>query len=204
MKQKIVMVFTVCMLIFLVAGCSKVDKEESKNDVLIEEEEIIDIQPKKKELIASASTEYNSSKERQKNIEIAANELNGTKIKPLEVFSFNLILGERTKEKGYMPAPSFLKKDGAVKVVKTLGGGICQVSSTLYMTIKDTGVEVIERHPHSKRVSYCNEEEEAMVNYGTSDLQFKNTLNTDLEIEFVIEEKESGKKKLICNLYHYV
>lgn len=195
MKKIICIICFVILCVFLIF----MGVDWNGNNVI--HEELVSVE-KQFDLIATASTKYNSSKKRQKNIQIATAEINGRIIQPLEIFSFNQILGERTEEKGYLPAPSFLKKDGKVVTIETVGGGICQVSSTLYMAVKEAGLEIIERHPHSKRVSYCKKEEEAMVSYGTSDFVFKNKFNYPVKIEFVITEvNDSNTKILICNVY---
>ncbi len=121
---------------------------------------------------AEFSTNYaSSSMDRKNNIKLAVNSLNGTKILPNETFSFNLTLGKRTLDKGYKEAN--IIKDGSF--VKGVGGGICQVSSTLYNALLLSNLEVDEVHKHSLPVSYVEPCLDAMVSWGTSDLKFTNT-----------------------------
>jgi len=118
------------------------------------------------------STNYSqSSFERKNNIKIATSSLNGYKIEPNEIFSFNDAIGKRLESKGYLKAN--IIKDG--EFVKGTGGGVCQVSTTLYNALLLAGINVTETHKHSLPVSYVKPGFDAMVSWGTSDLKFKNT-----------------------------
>lgn len=153
------------------------------------------------ELLATSATKFsNFNKNRCTNILLAADSINGIVLNTSEIFSFNEVVGERTEEKGYKSAPTFLKNNGKVEVVDDIGGGICQVSSTLYMAAKEAWLQIIERNPHSKRVSYCKKDEEAMVSYDSSDLKFSNKFNYNVKIEFVIIECKNYSI-LKCNIY---
>lgn len=123
---------------------------------------------------ADFSTNYASSTcDRKNNIKIAVESLNGVKILPNQTFSFNSVLGKRTFEKGYKEAN--IIKDGVF--VKGVGGGICQVSSTLYNALLLSNLDVDEVHKHTLPVSYVEPCLDAMVSWGTSDLKFTNTTN---------------------------
>ncbi len=131
-------------------------------------------------LQASFTTSYASSNaDRKNNIKLASSELNGIMIEPDEEFSFNNIIGKRTAERGYKEAN--IIKDGSF--VKGLGGGICQVSTTLYNALILANIDVTEAHPHSLPVSYVEPAMDAMVSWGNADLKFKN--NTNLPIFIV-------------------
>ena len=112
------------------------------------------------------------------NIEKAANALNNTIIKPGEVFSYNDKIGPAGKSSGFRLARIFIQGRDA----KGYGGGICQVSSTLFQAVEKAGLEIIERHPHSKDVSYVGEGKDAATSYGGKDLKFKNNTNSDIMI----------------------
>jgi len=121
----------------------------------------------------SFSTKYEASlKNRTINLQVSARTLDGTVIEPGEVFSFNEIIGKATWAKGYRPAKIFIKG----KEEQGLGGGICQLSSTLYNAADYAGMEIVERHPHSKRVYYVEEGRDAATAYKGVDLKFKNPL----------------------------
>lgn len=104
---------------------------------------------------------YSSDKARQNNIKIACNTLNGTIVKAGETFSFCNTIGKTTSAKGYQEADIF-DNDGNKK--KGIGGGICQVSSTLYNSIlKLDSLTVTERHSHSNKVPYVKSGKDAAV-----------------------------------------
>ncbi len=98
-----------------------------------------------------------------------------------ETFSFCNTIGKSTKAKGYQEADIFTS-DGQVK--KGLGGGNCQVSTTLYNAVlKVNGLKVTERHAHSNDVPYIKKGKDAAVAYGGYDLKFVNNLNEDVKIK---------------------
>lgn len=132
--------------------------------------------------IGRASTTYSESSSyanRNQNMLLATQAIHGVVIQPGEIFSYNNTLGPRTAERGYKVATIF---QGGKKV-PGLGGGICQISSTLYMATKRAGLEIVERYPHSLPVSYCSRDDEATVSWGTLDYRFKNSLSTPIRID---------------------
>lgn len=131
--------------------------------------------------LASFSTKLGGKNTpRSRNIGITTSTLNETIVKSGEIFSFCELIGKPTAEQGYEEADSF-NKDG--ETVKTLGGGNCQVSSTLYNAILQIPeLEVKERHAHSKEVHYVAKDKDAAVSYGSVDFKFKNNLQNDIKI----------------------
>ena len=119
-----------------------------------------------------------SSPDRKHNIKNALISLNKTEILPNEIFSFNKVVGKRTSENGYRNAKIIVNNE----YVEGIGGGVCQVSSTLYNSALLAGLEIIEANKHSKQVAYVKQGFDAMVNYGSSDLKFKNNTNQKLTI----------------------
>ena len=111
-----------------------------------------------------------SSADRKHNIKNALNTLNMREIQAGEVFSFNKTIGRRTEENGYRSAKIIVNNE----VVDGLGGGVCQVSSTLYNTALLSGLEIVEANKHSRQVAYVKYGFDAMVNFGSSDLKFEN------------------------------
>lgn len=130
--------------------------------------------------ISSYVTDYTSmSAERDKNIELAASLLNGKILMPGETFSFNDTIGERTTERGFLAAPVLVGdsyQDG-------IGGGICEVSSTLYIASILSGITEFDRTHHSIPMIYVPYGLDATVDYGSIDFKFKNTLGFPLYIE---------------------
>ena len=97
---------------------------------------------------------------------------------PGETFSYNGILGNTNKAKGYKVGTAYV----GGKVVESYGGGICQVSSTLYNAILYANLEVVERYNHSYVVNYVPAGRDATVAYGGKDFKFKNTRNYPIKI----------------------
>ena len=130
-------------------------------------------------LISTYSTDASSSSSaRIHNIRLALESINGYRLDPGETFSFNGVVGKRTKEAGYRPAPAY---SSGVTVME-YGGGICQVSSTLYAAVQDAGLEVVERHGHSRSVSYMPRGKDATVDWGNKDLKFTNSTGSPIYI----------------------
>jgi len=136
-------------------------------------------------LIGQYSTYFDSSQvNRTENVRLAAKALDGKQLAPGERFSFNESVGERTAEAGYKEA-MVIEGDA---YTPGLGGGICQVSSTLYNAVILAHLEVLERHPHSLPVAYVPLGQDATVSYGILDFRFRNNTDAYLLIHSSIEE----------------
>ena len=135
---------------------------------------------KKETEIANFSTKiYNKDEERQNNIGITCRTLSSKELQPGETFSFCDTVGKSTTAKGYQEADIYV--DG--KKEQGLGGGNCQVSTTLYNAVlKVPELEVVERHKHSGHVPYIEEGKDAAVSYGAYDFKFKNNSNNVIKI----------------------
>ncbi len=122
---------------------------------------------------------YASQANRNENMRLATVAIHNTILYPDEIFSYNQTVGPRTTERGFKIATVF---EGGEKV-PGLGGGICQISSTLYMATKKTSLSIVERYKHSIPVTYCSRDDEATVSWGVLDYRFKNTLDIPVRIE---------------------
>lgn len=130
--------------------------------------------------LGTYTTRYDASnKNRSNNIMLATEKINGTIIMPGETFSYNQIVGKRTIEAGYKEAGAY----AGGKVVQEVGGGICQVSSTLYNAILYANLEVTERNNHYFETTYVDPGRDATVSWGTVDLRFKNNREYPVKIE---------------------
>lgn len=124
------------------------------------------------EKLATFSTRYDvSDKDRTTNLELASGKINGTVVLSGDVFSYNKTVGARTAGAGYKNAKIY--ESG--KVVDGLGGGICQISSTLYNAVLLANLEIVERRNHQFTTSYVEPGKDATVVYGSTDFKFKNT-----------------------------
>lgn len=122
--------------------------------------------------------------ERTKNIMLAAEAINNTVVFPGETFSFNQTVGKRTKEKGYLPAPIIVKGE----LSEGIGGGICQVSSTLFNAVDQAGVHILERYSHSRSVPYVRPGRDATVSWYGPDFSFRNEFNQPILIRAKVIE----------------
>lgn len=123
-------------------------------------------------VIAAFSTRYQDNCDRAHNVALAARDLDGAVIWPGEVISFNERVGPRLPERGYRKAPIYV----GTRLEDDYGGGVCQVSSTLYGALLRAGFEVVERHNHGMPVDYLPMGEDATVAYGLLDLKMRNVL----------------------------
>jgi vancomycin resistance protein YoaR len=124
-------------------------------------------------VIATFSTTYprkGKNASRAFNVEHGAARLDGTIILPGRIMSFNAIVGERSLEAGFREAPEIFEGE----MVEGVGGGTCQVSSTLHAAAYHAGLEIIERYPHSRPSSYIRMGLDATVSYPTVDLRIRN------------------------------
>ncbi len=133
-----------------------------------------------KGVMGSFSTSYaTSAPGRSNNIEIATGVINGTVVMPGETFSFNDVVGPRTVERGYQEAGTYVGN----KVEPGIGGGICQVSTTIYRAAMKANLRSIERTNHSMTVGYAKPSLDATVSYGYLDYKFKNTYDFPIYIQ---------------------
>jgi len=134
-----------------------------------------------------------NQKARTNNLKLAAASIDGTIIMPDQVFSLNEALGPRSEKDGYQKAPVFANN----RVVQDVGGGICQVATTLYNAVLQAGLEIIERRPHSRPISYAPLGLDATISSTAgTDMKFRN--NTDFPVMISISVKDD---KLIARIF---
>lgn len=131
------------------------------------------------DLISEYETKFNEQNiNRSANIKLAVNKINGTIILPGEIFSYNSVVGNRTEEAGFKLAPMY--KEG--KIVDGFGGGVCQLSSTVYNACLYANLEIIERKKHQFMPAYIEVGRDATVADGYIDFRFKNTRKNPIKI----------------------
>ena len=173
-----------------------IDKKEFDAVLTAETKEVAadsSVQDKYKTM-STYTTTTTSNSNRNENIRLAVAALNGTIVKPGQEFSFNNTTGARTEEKGYKPATAYLNGE----VVQEPGGGVCQVSSTLYNAVVFAGLKSTERHAHSYEPSYVTPGEDAAVSYGGPDFKFVNNSEYPLAIKASFSASD---RKLTIALY---
>lgn len=121
---------------------------------------------------------------RIENITLAAAYLDGAEIGPGGVFSFNETVGPREERRGFVPAPEIYNGE----YVTGIGGGVCQVSSTLYNAALLAGMQIIERMHHSRPLSYVPLGRDATVSYGELDFSFQNLLPFAVQLRAAVRD----------------
>ncbi|MDR6553261.1 VanW family protein [Paenibacillus qinlingensis] len=124
-------------------------------------------------------TYFNSrNTHRVTNLKLASQAINNYVVQPNETFSFNRVVGVRTPNRGYMPAKVIVRGEFS----EGIGGGICQISSTLFNAVDRAGLTIIERYSHSRSVPYVPHGRDATVNWGGPDFSFRNDYNQPILI----------------------
>lgn len=131
------------------------------------------------EIATYTTTIYDRDDNRVHNISLANSKLNEHIIKAGEEFSFNNTIGPMGGDMGYKQALGF---DSNGNKIKVYGGGLCQISSTLYNAALIANLQITERHPHSARVYYVPKDKDATIYYGSLDLKFINNTDSDIKI----------------------
>lgn len=144
-------------------------------------------------LLSSYSTSFaSSSSNRATNVSLATNKINGKVLMPGEVFSFNNTVGKRTPQAGFKVAGVYMNG----QVATDYGGGICQVSSTLYNAVLRANLEIVDRSNHMFEVGYVPIGTDATVSWGAPDFKFKNSRSYPIKIV-----TSSSNRKCIVKFY---
>lgn len=130
--------------------------------------------------------------DRTVNVKLACSAINGTVIYPGQTFSFNQVVGKRTYDRGYKNAPVI--SNG--RVIEGIGGGICQVASTMFNAALYADAQIVERHQHALRNTYVPYGRDAAIYWGSQDLRWKNTTSYAIKVYMRVEGN-----KCICEFY---
>ena len=135
------------------------------------------------DLLGEFTTHYNGGDtNRTTNLKLASNKINNTVIMPGETFSYNKVVGKRTVAAGYKEAATY----AGGKVVDDIGGGICQITSTLYNAVIFANLDIVSRSNHQFVPSYVKAGRDATVVYGAIDFKFKNTRKYPIQIKSTV------------------
>lgn len=149
-------------------------------------------------LLATYSTSFAkgtlSKSNRVHNIEVAAERINGVVVQPDTVFSMNRTIGDRTKKNGYLLAGAITNG----KNVTEYGGGVCQVSTTLFNSVLMADLEIVERYHHSWPMAYAPLGRDATIATGQKDFRFRNTTDVPITIFATVDRKA---KTISVSLY---
>lgn len=132
-----------------------------------------------RDVLGACETPHSNNDNRTNNLRLACKALDGLVLNPGQTFSFNNAVGERTAAKGYKPAPAYVGNE----LVDSVGGGVCQISSTLYYCTLLSDLEIVARSNHGFPVSYIDMGMDATVSWGGPDFKFRNNTNYPIKIE---------------------
>jgi vancomycin resistance protein YoaR len=136
--------------------------------------------------LGSYATRTTANPRRNKNIRLAANSIDGTLLSPGETFSLRDTIGKPTQAKGYRTAPVFIHAE----VAPGIGGGVSQVTGTLFNAAALAGLMIVEVHPHSRPVSYLPVGRDATFSYGTKDLKLVNNTDAPVYIAYSFQNRQ--------------
>ncbi len=172
----------VILILVFISSCSpyKETKKERDSENIFERQFVKAPVIQETEItLGEASTKIiDMGKNRVTNISLACQKTSGKKLSPNEEFSFNNITGRKNKSNGYKYAPVIINGEKSYGI----GGGVCQVSTTIYMAALNAGLEIVEHHNHSESVAYAPEGTDATVVYGVKDFKFRNNTDDDIYI----------------------
>lgn len=132
-----------------------------------------------RDVLGECQTPHSREPRRTANLQLACKMLNGVVLNPGETLSYNDTVGERTTERGFQPAPAY----SGTTLVDSVGGGVCQVSSTLYYCALLSDLEIVDRVNHGFPSTYIDYGMDATVNWGGPDFKFRNNSNYPIQIE---------------------
>ncbi|MBQ7001325.1 MAG: VanW family protein [Oscillospiraceae bacterium] len=136
------------------------------------------------DVLGEYQTKHTDNQNRNTNLTLLCAALDGHVVQPGEEFSFNGVVGERTAERGYMPAPAY----SGTRLVDQVGGGVCQGSTTLYNCVLLADLEVVFRACHGAKVGYVPLGLDASVNWLTTDFKFKNNWNFPIKLQAEVSD----------------
>lgn len=122
------------------------------------------------------------------NASIAAEAINGTKIEPGEIFSFNSVVGPRTEARGYVEGTSIMRTENGIEFVPDIGGGVCRTATALHKAVRLAGLKIIEHHHHSLPVEYALDGQDAAVAWPNLGYKFQNNRNKEIVIKAIAGE----------------
>ena len=136
------------------------------------------------DVLGECETKHNTNENRNNNLRLLCQALDGHIVQPGETFSYNAVVGERTAERGYLPAPAY----SGNRLVDSIGGGVCQGSTTLYNCVLLADLEVVFRACHGAKVTYVPAGLDAAVNYLTTDFRFRNQYHFPVKIQAEVSD----------------
>ena len=178
--KKIAVITTVTLMLLSLSGCGQIIAQYEFDDTVVRAET-------GDNTIGGASTRLLDKEEnRVSNIKLAVEKINGTTLQPGEEFSFNDAVGERSESRGFKEATALFGREK----IRAVGGGVCQISTTIYQAVKQANLEIEERHQHKRKIPYAEQGQDATVDYASDfDLRFKNSTDRPVKMHVSSDEE---------------
>lgn len=189
----------ILIITVLLSSCTYKDKENKNINVNTEPVKVEENQknePVEEEMGYAFTVVYDNSPNRVTNIKLACDYISGKVVLPNEEFSFNDTVGKRNAQKGFREAPVLVSGESKMGI----GGGVCQVSSTIHLAALNAGLNITERHSHSKQVVYAAKGLDAAVEYGEMDFKFINNTTEPIYI-YVWFDSDKIYSKIVTYRY---
>lgn len=162
------------------------ENESSQNTQIQTKNNVQETEPIETELYTFSTPIKSDDKNRTTNLKITCSRINKTVVKSGKEFSFHKVVGQPNAKDGYKEADAFGENN---EIIKSIGGGNCQVSTTIYNAVLGVkGLKVTERHEHDRPVAYIEDGKDATVSYNYLDLKFEN--NNDFDIKLYSSVKD--------------
>ena len=146
-----------------------------------------------RDTLSTTTTNVSGSSARKGNVKLAGQAVNGTVLNDGDVFDYNKVVGKRTKERGFGEAATYVNGE----TVNTVGGGICQVSSTIYYATLLANLEIVERYAHRYAPSYITWGMDATVSWGGPEFRFKNDTGYPIRLDITYDSKNNIKVDIV-------
>lgn len=146
-----------------------------------------------RDVLGSTSTHVGGSSIRRGNVKLAGEACNGVILNDGDIFDYNAVVGKRTTERGYGAAPAYVNGE----TVDTIGGGICQVSSTVYYATLLANLEIVERYAHRYAPSYITWGMDATVSWGGPEFRFRNNTGYPIRLDVTYDKKNNIKVEIV-------
>lgn len=146
-----------------------------------------------RDVLATASTHVGGTSVRRNNVKLAGESCNGVVLNDGDVFDYNQVVGRRTTDRGFGAAPAYVNGE----TVDTIGGGICQVSSTIYYATLLANLEIVERYAHRYAPSYITWGMDATVSWGGPEFRFRNDTGYPIRLDITYDAKNNIKVEIV-------
>ena len=146
-----------------------------------------------RDVLGSTSTWVGGTSIRRGNVKLAGESCNGVVLNDGDVFDYNAVVGKRTTDRGFGAAPAYVNGE----TVDTIGGGICQVSSTIYYATLLANLEIVERYAHRYAPSYITWGMDATVSWGGPEFRFRNNTGYPIRLDVTYDKKNNIKVEIV-------